>query len=385
AAAYQKTHTRLHATAPLSEILTWSYATCDLAPFEGERASSGLNYTGASWDYPLELDELLTHDATIRATAPEAAPTIFLAGGQSYFRDSWTNRGDGQRYLLFHGVATADNHNHDDQLSFILEAEGQMMCSDAGYSRGTYIGAERTAWYNTAKAHNTFTFDGKPAEDAAPNQTPPSLFRISEPGLVGEEKESYFGRTATWRRAIFWLAGDYYVVADRVNASRAGAIASYLHGGRGTLDSAGASRTWHYADDRYGRAAQLQTWIAAPGATTVVKQGELTYIKGDYAEFPYLETGARSAQCAWLTVLKPARADDRRAFRVEDRSTAECAALAIAAADHQCLVVAQAKPGPALKVDDLATDGAFAFVRRDAAGRVLGCGALEATFVTVAG
>ena len=389
AAAYRTARTRMHSSAPLAEILQWSYRTCDLTPFEKERSDSGLNYTGASWDYPLELDELLTYDPTIKATAPDAAPTIFLAGGQSYFRDSWTNGGAGQRYLLFHGVAVADNHNHDDQLSFLLEAEGQMMCSDAGYSRGTYTSEERTKWYNTAPAHNTLTFDGKPAVDSAPSATPPSLFHVDEPGLVGEEKESFFGKdgkAATWRRAIFWIAGDYYVVADRVNAKQPGKIAAYFHGGRGSLAKDGARRTWNYSADRYGPAAQLHSWFAAPGATLTEKKGELTYIKGDFAEFPYLEIDATAADAAWLTLLKPASADrGNAAFAAVERSTEKFSALAITAADHRSLVVAQGKSGARVKLDDVETDAAFALVRRDATGRVLAFTVLDGTTLSVAG
>ena len=58
-----------------------------------------------------------------------------------------------------------------------------------------------------------------------------------------------------------------------------GEMKSYLHGGRGALATAGGERTWTYVADRYGPAARLRSWIAAPGAATVVKQGELTYIK----------------------------------------------------------------------------------------------------------
>src|SRR5262249_24946367 len=121
---------------------------------------------------------------------------------------------------------------------------------------------------------------------------------------VGEEKEAFFGKdgkAATWRRAIFWIAGDYYVVADRVNAAKAGALAGYLHAGRGQLATDGAQRTWSYAGDRYGPTAQLHTWIVAPGVSIAEKSGELTYIKGDYAEFPYLEIDATAADAAWLT------------------------------------------------------------------------------------
>jgi hypothetical protein len=389
AAAYRNTRTRLHSSAPLAELLTWSYATCDLAPFEKARADDGFNYTGASLDYPLEIEELLTHDASIRATAPDLAPNIFLAGGQSYFRDSWTNRGAGQRYLLFHGVAVADNHNHDDQLSFLLEAEGQMMCSDSGYSRGTYTGEERTKWYNTAPAHNTLTFDGKPAVDSAPNATPPSLFRVDQPGLVGEEKEAFFGKdgkTAAWRRAIFWIAGDYYVVVDRVNAKQSGKIAGYLHAGRGALATHGVQYTWTYSADRYGPAARLHTWIAAPGATLAGKKGELTYIKGDYAEYPYLELEATAADAAWVTLLKPAAAGGATtAFTATDRSTADFSAFLVNATDHQSLVVAQGKPGKRVTLDDLETNAAFALVRRDSTGRVLAFSVLDGTSLSIAG
>jgi hypothetical protein len=386
AAAYRGAKTRLHSRAPLAEVLTWSYQTCDLAPFERERTDSGLNYTGASWDYPLELDELLTHDASIKATAPDAGPNIFLAGGQSYFRDAWISpAASGQRYLLFHGVAVADNHNHDDQLSFILEAEGQMMCSDSGYSRGTYTGAERTNWYVTSAAHNTLTFDGKPALDPAPNRAPASLFHVDEPGFVGEEKEAKFSSATTWRRAIFWIGGDYYVVCDRVNGPKPGRVAAYLHGGRGTLAQEGTARTWRYSADRYGAAAQLHAWIAAPAATIETKQGELTYIKGDYASFPYLEIGTRASASAWLTLLKPAAAGASGSFAVRDLSAADFSALAIDAGDHRCLVAAQPHAGTRFTLDDMETDAGFVLVRRDQPGRVLGYAALEGTFLRVGG
>lgn len=384
AAAYRDASTTLSSTAKLGSVLQWSYASADLAPFETERAESGFNYTGASWDYPLEIDELLTHDPAIVATPPDAAPNVFLTGGQSYFRDAWVSRGAAQRYLLFHGVANGDNHEHDDHLSFILQAADQMMCSDSGYSRGTYTGGERTNWYVTAPAHNTITFDGRPAGDAAPSQTPPSLFRVDQPGLAGEAKLAFFGSAGDWRRAIFWVAGDYYVISDRVKATRAGRIASYLHGGRGQLTTAGARRTWTYDDDRYGHAAVLHTWIAAPQAAIAEKSGELTYIKGDYAAFPYLETSRAAPRAAWLTLLQP-RPAGGKPFEVQDESTGDLSALNITTPDHRCLVVAQPERGATLRVADVETDGTFALVRRDLSGRVLAFSVLDATTLKVAG
>ncbi|QYM78974.1 alpha/beta hydrolase fold domain-containing protein [Horticoccus luteus] len=384
AVAYRDASTALSSTAKLGAVLQWSYESADLAPFEKERADSGFNYTGASWDYPLEIDELLTHDPTIVPTPPDADPNVFLTGGQTYFRDAWVSHGANQRYLLFHGVANGDNHEHDDHLSFILEAADQMMCSDSGYSRGTYTGGERMQWYVTAAAHNTLTLDNQPATDAAPSQTPPSLFRVNRPGLVGEEKQAFFGKNGDWKRAIFWVAGDYYIVSDRVNATHTGRIASYLHGGRGQLTIDGARRSWSYQDDRYGRTAVLHSWIAAPQATIAEKSGELTYIKGDYAAFPYLETSRTAQHTAWLTLLQP-RPAGGKPFEVRDESRGDVSALTITTPDHACLVAAQPVGGKPITVGDVETDGAFALVRRDLSGRVLAFSVLEATTLKVGG
>lgn len=387
AAAYRDTKTKLHSTAPLSEILTWSYRTSDLQPFEGERRESGLNYTGASWDYPLEIDELLTHDATLRATAPDASPNVFLQGGQTVMRNSWADRNAGQRYLLFHGVAVAENHNHDDQLSFLIEAEGQLMASDSGYSRGTYAGAERTAWYNTAAAHNTLTIAGQPADKQPSNRTPPVNFRVEQPGLVGEEKQAGFPHSTFWSRAIFWIAGDYYAVIDRVapGYKEAREVKVYLHGGRGTLTTTGTERTWHYSADRYGPAAMLRSWIAAPGATVMEKTGELTYIKGDYAVFPYLETASSKLSAPWITLLKPAAPGETAPFSVEDRSNDTLSAFVVSAADHRTVIAARAKASPVLALDGVETDASLVIVRRDAAGKIFNHFVRDATYLRVAG
>jgi len=383
AGAYRSAKTRLHSSAPLSAILEWSYQTSDLNPFQKEKNDSGFNFTGASWDYPLEIDELLTHAASLPPTAPDADPNFFLAGGQSVLRTGWTHTGPGQRYLLFHGVAVADNHNHDDQLSFILEAEGQMMCSDSGYSRGTYAGAERTTWYATAAAHNTLTFDGEPAGRAPSNITPLSEHH-DEPGLIVETKTQFqLPKSAVWERSICWIANDYYAVIDRVEAKQAIEVKSYLHGGRGALTSAGAERTWNYAADRYGPAARLRTWIAAPGATTQVRQGELTYIKGDFAEFPYLETAANRMATPWIALLKPAAAQEVAPFTVEDRSTATHTVVIVTSAEGRTLIAAGRHS--ALSLDGIETDASLVIVRRDPADKVLNHFVRGASYLRVDG
>ncbi len=346
AAAYRNTPTYLHTQAPLAEVLNWSYQTADLTPFDLAEQASGFNYSGASWDYPLELDEFLTHDPTLGATAPDAAPNQFLAGGQAVLRTDWEQRGPGQRYLLFQGMAVADNHNHHDQLSFILEAEGQLMASDTGYSRGSYRGSERLDWYATAPAHNTLTFDGQPASPHATNDTP-TTEHWTYPGLVVVRKiETHLPVDgARWHRTICWIDSDAYVIIDQVISDHPMAVKAYLHAGRGELTSTDSPWTWTYPADRYGSAAALNAWIIAPGSRTTSDTGEMTYIKGDFATFPYLETTFSSATQPTFTVLQPTSGTSAPSFTVEDRSSATQTAVAITTPHGTTTIAAQ--PGQA--------------------------------------
>jgi len=173
------------------------------------------------------------------------------------------------------------------------------------------------------------------------------------------------------------------VVIDRVDAQQAMTVKSYLHGGRGTLTTTGGEHTWTYAADRYGPAARLRTWIVAPGATTTVRQGELTYIKGDFAEFPYLETISKTMSMPWMTLLKPVSSRDAAPFTVADRSTGTHTAFVIDSAQEHTLVAAGRRR--ALVLDGVETDGKLVIVRRDHAGKVLQHFVQGATYLRVAG
>jgi hypothetical protein len=161
-------------------------------------------------------------------------------------------------------------------------------------------------------------------------------------------------------------------------------VKAFLHGGRARLASDGLRRTWTYDADRYGPAAQLLSWTFAPGATSTEKSGELTYIKGDYAAFPYLETAAPEFTAPWLTVLKPAAAGANPDFTVEDRSTPGRTTLLIRTPAGETLVTAAAARG-AVTIGDVATDGALVIVRRDRKGDVINYTAPDATTLVVDG
>ncbi|MDX1532303.1 MAG: heparinase II/III family protein, partial [Rhodothermales bacterium] len=155
AAAYLDAPTPLHSAAPLGEVLQWNWATTEFFTD---------NYTGATNDVTWEIDVLLSWDATIPSTAPDASPTQVIESGQVAFRDAWNAEDPGTRYLLFHGVASADNHDHPDHLSYVLDAQGTPLAVDAGYGPAGF-GDDRRSWYTSPRAHNTVTVNGFPLID----------------------------------------------------------------------------------------------------------------------------------------------------------------------------------------------------------------------------
>ncbi|MBK1876664.1 heparinase II/III domain-containing protein [Pelagicoccus mobilis] len=305
AKAFLDTPTLLHSKAPLSEVLQWNYQATDYSAFDASEAKSGFNYTGASWDYAKALVEYLCYDPSIAAAKPDVSPVQFMKSGQSVFRSDWDFNDPKSRTLIFHGVAEADNHEHYDHLSFVLHAENQMMSSDAGYTRKSYGEPMRREWYLTDEAHNVVLANGKAPVDVAPNLAPYSSHRFVTPFFSCEIKEAPYAEGGKHRRLVAMLDGDKYAIADFVALPKAGEIEVVMHGGRATLTSSDALHEWRYSNDDYGPAAGLRQWFWGKGFKAKEYEGELTYIKGDYAPFPYLKHSLQGANALGLSLLDP--------------------------------------------------------------------------------
>ncbi|MDI1319402.1 MAG: hypothetical protein PSW75_04300, partial [bacterium] len=150
----------------------------------------------------------------------------------------------------------------------------------------------------------------------------------------------------------------------------------------GTLTIDGPRRTWNYSADRYGPAAKLHTWIAAPDAVVSEKQGELTYIKGDFAQFPYLETAGAHFFTPWLTLLKPAAAE-LQDFTVRALESGQHTAFVVRSGNEATLIAAGNRAAFAL--EGIETDAEIVIVRRDSAGKVLNHFVHGATYLRVGG
>ncbi|MBC9868849.1 MAG: hypothetical protein F7O42_13405 [Opitutae bacterium] len=328
---------------PFSEVLQWNFQTTDFGPFREMEKISGFNYTGATWDYPKELYELITYDPSIKPTTPTADPTLFMEGGQTIFRNSWTNQPEDQLYLLFHSVPQADNHDHHDTLSFILYAKNQMMASDGGYTRSGYGDDIRYTYYRRPQAHNTLTFDDIPLGDFVENQPNPSEDRLNTSFFDFEMKSAPFRRylgesLGMAKRSIAFIQGEYFLVLDEVRGQvyrgnkLEGKFDLYFHGGRSSLEIEDGNYIWSYGHDRYGTEAKLITRQLAPEAQIEALEMENTYIKGDYAAFPALRATKAGHQALLGQILYPLGPEDAQPT-IEDLSTEKLLAAKIASGE----------------------------------------------------
>jgi hypothetical protein len=377
--AYRGRHTYLRPEGDLAQVLAWNWANTDMATFDDSERETGFNYSGASWDYAKPLFEFLTYDPDIAPAAPTHSPTIFLDSGVSIFRNAWDLPPAEQRWLLFQGIAEADNHQHFDHLSFILAAKGQLMASDSGYSRSSYGEEIRTTWYRTARAHNVVTANGEAPVDHSESIPPTMKYRLDTDFFDFEEKTAIYAAGGQHRRAIAFPGEEYFIVVDDVELPEPREVNVLFHGGRSKVAGEGNTRVWTYSDDRYGSAARLHSiHIGGDQSRLTDHEGEVTYIKGDYELFPYVALEQHTAAGAFLQIFVPT-AIEEDAPQWVDLSAGQVRAARVTHHDSEDLVLSQ-RERRTVVLAGMETDGTFAFVRKGSDGFVA---AREATYLRI--
>ncbi len=358
AAAYRGVPTMLNPETDFAAICQWNFETTRLVDED---------YTGATVDVTWEIDEYILFDSTIPSVAPTASPNQFLGGGQVVFRKKWES-GPDDRYLLFHGVAEADNHNHPDQLSFFMAGNDAVLVPDAGYGPNGFSDDRRGSWYLTAKAHNIVTADGyPPVTDSlfktpfVYNVTPPPRYEIDSPFFGFAEKESGYLRPndASLRRAIGFIDQDYFVVADLVSGEQEHTYKAYLHG-RGAFERNGHYARWEPFENRYGSAARLDAFLFPDLAKISHATGYISLFKDERYE-RYVEVTQTGPEAAFLQLLLPARID-APVPDVVDLSTDAYVAANLTRANMSDFFFLQARPRHQ-SLDAFATDATFAWMR----------------------
>ena len=362
AAAYVGSPTTLNPAADFAAVCQWNFDTTQLITQD---------YTGATVDVTWEIDEYILYDHTIASVAPTASPNQFLEGGQVVFRSGWEASSGEERYLLFHGVAEADNHNHPDQLSFFMAGKDAILAPDAGYGPQGFSDDRRRSWYTTAKAHNIVTADGyPPVSDSlyrSPfvyNVTPPSRHHMDAPFFAFAEKESAYLRPndASHRRAISFIDGDYFVVADLVFGTQEHTYRAYLHG-RGYFERTGHHASWTPFQNRYGAEARLDAFFFPHAAQIAHATGYISLFKDERYE-RYVEVTQTGQQAAFLQLLVPV-AKDAPIPVAEDLSGSDYVAARLTRGDTEDYYVLQREPSLQV-LTALETDATWVWLRRTA-------------------
>ena len=363
AAAYRGVPTSLNPVADFAAICQWNYENTHLIDH---------NYTGATVDVTWEIDEYILFDSSIESVAPTASPNQFLEGGQVVFRRSWEPSSD-DRYLLFHGVADADNHNHPDQLSFFLGGNDAILAPDAGYGPDGFSDDRRNSWYTTARAHNIVTADGyQPVADdlySNPfvlNVTPITRYEIDSEFFGFAEKESGYVRPndVVLRRSIAFIDQDFFVVSDLLYGSEEHTYRSYLHG-RGSFDQAGHYLSWSPFGNRYGAAARLDAFILPEAASLSASTGYISLFKDERHE-RYVEATQVSQEAAFMQLLLPARSGSP-VPDLDDLSSESYVAARLVRSDSLDYFFLQAR-SELHELGEFATDATFAWLRTTDAG-----------------
>ena len=333
----------------------------------------------------------LSRYETLRPEPPAERARAFPDGGYHVSRDHW---GPDAGWLAVdlgpHGILNC-GHAHADALSFELVIAGRPVIVDAGtYS---YSGAERQAFRHAA-AHNTVVVDGQSSSvPAGPFQwssvaaTRAERWHASPRGaFIAGSHDGYMflPAPALHRREVLHLAGDYWVVRDRVESAGAHELAVRFHCAPalrvlvhpGTQTSAEAEIS---APD-HGESLARIAIFGGPGQLRV-EDGWVSAQYGSRERAPAIAWNqAGTGPQEVITFLLPQRqvagvremADIRggRGFVLDGRG----------ATDY--LLVGESGT---LASTDIETDAEWLWLRRDAAGRVMEYVAITASFARVNG
>lgn len=179
-----------------------------------------VRWYSAQFDRP-SLSRFIFHDDSIQPQEP-ALPTsaIFSEKGNAVFRSGW---GKDSLILLYRAGPTF-NHNHSDQGSFLLNAFGENLVTEAGWS-DYYKDPYYTTYFTQAIGHSTILVDGNPESQsiadtpqfAALNNYPRITEAITSDfhdSLSSELASVYQDRLERFTRRLVFVKPHYFVVFD---------------------------------------------------------------------------------------------------------------------------------------------------------------------------
>jgi flagellar hook assembly protein FlgD len=294
AAAYTNTSTELHPTAPLSKLLQWNWFNTNFVAHD---------YTGAGNDATWDIDEYLTYDQLIEQVVPDFPTTYKNKCGVVIMRDNQDYSTTTTRQLYFNGVPDCDNHMHPDGLSYIIEYNGTILATDAGYGKNGSSDTLRN-WYISDAAHNVVTVNGVGPLDWSADVGPTDLHFINSSNNVFSDKVALGSPNRKIRRSISFPNKKYWVVAD-IGYSPTSVSYDLLIHGRGSISRSGNQATWTTSNDIYGTAQKLHSYILTSGTNSFSNKSGYTSLYKDQVSQTYLDVSQTQDTALFLHVLYP--------------------------------------------------------------------------------
>ncbi|REJ82764.1 MAG: hypothetical protein DWQ36_05925 [Acidobacteria bacterium] len=168
-----------------------------------------------------------------RGEPPQGAPTRFFPwAGQVVMRSGWER--DALWSFFDFGPAGEGSHQHADRLHLSVSAFGRDLLVDAG--RFTYDRSSAFRdYFRGSASHNVILVDGGGQNTSIHSTASPLLDRVTiEPGLEiarGVYADGFEGAAgeASHFRTVAFVAGELWVVADRIVTDRRRAIQALWH------------------------------------------------------------------------------------------------------------------------------------------------------------
>lgn len=235
----------------------------------------------ASHFEPRTIEDFIFFDDRVAPREPSGdGSRVFEKKGNIVFRTGW---GDRDAILLFRAGPTF-NHNHADQGSFLLNAFGERLVTEAGWS-DYYKDPYYATYFTQAAGHNTLLVDRNPqsqvvadtaqfaAFDAHPRITSALTSSFYE-SVTADLAPVYDGRLSHYTRRIVFIKPGVVLVFDEAAASARPATFDWLlH-----VPDASAVRLGQETATYAGEHGALGLrWLTSASSTMDVKKGHLPY------------------------------------------------------------------------------------------------------------
>ncbi len=257
----------------------------------------------AQFDRP-SLSKFIFYDDSV-APQPPKLPTsrIFRDKGNAVFRSGW----DKDAIVFLYRAGPNFNHHHADQGSFLINAFGENLVTEAGWS-DYYKDPYYATYFTQAIGHSTILVDGNP-ESQTIADTPQFVALNSYPRItdavtsdfydgIGSELSSvYQNRLAGYLRRVVFIKPYYFVVFDDLKVKGKPAHFDFLLHlpNRDKLTIQELTATYS------GEKASLAVRSFAPSsAKLTVENGRIPYHV--FSARTPAETSARPAYLAFKTV-----------------------------------------------------------------------------------